>query len=111
MPPLSIISSLDSVGAPSHADWTIHVGTIDRNGQEISDSMIGEICPQLSKDGSAAAFSAFRACEQKQGFQSKSYYQPASRFWLFQAMESTIFLLLAIVVLIPTAWLVNKKVM
>ncbi len=110
LPPLSIISSLDSVGAPSHADWTLHIGTIDRNGQEISDSRIAEVCPQLSKDGSAAAFSAFRACEQKQGFQSKSYYQPASRFWLFQTIEGTIFLVLTIALLAPTAWLVSKKV-
>lgn len=110
LPPLSYISSLDQVGAPSHADLLIHIGTIDRNGQEISDFRISEICPQLSKNGSSEAFSAFRACEQKQGFQSKSYYQPASRFWLFQAIEATIFLLLAVALLAPTAWLVSKKI-
>lgn len=110
LPPLPFISSLDDVGAPSHADWTIHIGTIDRRGQEISDTTISQMCPQLSKNGSAEAFSAFRACEQKQGLQSKSYYQPANWFWLFQAIEATIFLLLAIALLTPTAWLVSKKV-
>ncbi len=110
LPPLPFISSLDQIGAPSHSDWTIHIGTIDRSGQEISDTTISQMCPQLSKDGSASAFSAFRACEQAQGLQSKSYYQPANRFWLFQTIEAAIFLLLAIALLTPTAWLVSKKV-
>ena len=110
LPPLTSISSLDQPGSPSRIDWTIHVGTIDRSGRELSDNQIGQICPQLSGNGSAAAFTAFRACEQEHGFQSRSFYQPVDRFWLFQTIEATIFLLLAIALLAPTAWIASKKI-
>ncbi len=110
LPPLTYISSVEQQGPPSHADWTIHVGIIDRSGNELSDSQIGQICPQLSGNGSANAFSAFQACEHAHGFQSRSFYQPVDRFWIFQVIEAAIFLFLAIVLLVPAAWLAIKKI-
>lgn len=110
LPPLTSISSLDQPGSPSLTDWTIHVGTMDRSGQELSDNEISQICPQPNGNGSATAFSAFRACEQEHGLQSRSFYQTVDRFWLFQAIEAAIFLLLAIALLAPTAWIASKKI-
>ena len=110
LPPLSYTGSVDNPGPPLHSDWTIHVSTIDRNGHELSDNEIGRICPQLSGNGSASAFSAFRNCEHAHGFRSISSYQPVDRFWQFQAIEATIFFLLALALLAPTFWLVSKKI-
>ncbi|HZU68843.1 MAG TPA: hypothetical protein VFA09_16315 [Ktedonobacteraceae bacterium] len=110
LPPLSYTGSVDNPGPPSPTDWTIHVGTSDRYGHELSDSQIGQICPQLKGNGSASAFLAFRNCEHAQGFHSLSFYQPIDRFWLFQSLEAAIFLLLAIALLAPAIWLVSKKI-
>lgn len=109
LPPLVSISSIDRPGAPSHTDWLIELGTIDRNGQELSDNAISSICPQIIGKGDAQAFAAFQACEQQHGFHSRSFYQPANRFWLFQVIESAIFLLLAIAFLTPGVWFASKK--
>lgn len=110
LPPLTSLSSVDQPGPPSHTDWTIHIGTIDRSGHELSDREIGQICPQLIGNGSADAFSAFTKCEQDHGFQSRSFYQPVEQYWLFQGIEAAIFLILAIVLLAPTTWLASKKI-
>ncbi|HZS75312.1 MAG TPA: hypothetical protein VFA41_01755 [Ktedonobacteraceae bacterium] len=109
LPPLVSISSIDRPGAPSHTDWLIEIGTIDRTGQELSNNTISHICPQIIGKGDAQAFAAFQACEQQHGFHSRSFYQPADRFWLFQVIESSIFLLLAIAFLVPGVWFVSKK--
>jgi hypothetical protein len=108
--PLTYISSLDQPGPPSHVDWTVHNGTIDRSGREISISEISQICPQLVGKGSANDFSAFRTCEQEHGFQSRSFYQPVDRFWLFQVIEATIFLLMAVALFTSSVWLTSKKI-
>jgi hypothetical protein len=110
LPPLTSLSVVDQPGPPSHTDWTIHIGTIDRSGQELSDIEIGHICPQLNGNGSAEAFSAFTACELGHGFQSRSFYQPVERFWLFQGVEAAIFLVLALALLAPAIWLARKKI-
>jgi hypothetical protein len=110
LPPLISLSSVDQQGPPSHTDWTIHIGTIDRSGHELSDIEIGHICPQLSGNGSAEAFAAFTKCEHDHGFQSRSFYQPVERFWLFQGIEAAIFLILAIALLAPTTWFASKKI-
>ncbi len=109
LPPLTYISPVDQQGPPAHTDWTIHVGTYDRSGHELSDIQISQICPQLGGNGSADAFTAFIQCEHEHGFQSKSLYQPVERYWLFQGIEATIFLLLTIVLLVPAVWLVTRK--
>ncbi len=110
LPPLTFISSFEQPGAPHRSDWTIKVETIDRNGQPLSDSQVSQICPQLIGNGSAAAFTAFQTCEKNHGFQSRSTYQPADRFWIFQAIESIIFLLLSLALLVPTTWLATRKI-
>lgn len=110
LPPLTFISSFEQPGAPHRSDWTITVETIDRNGQPLSDNQISQICPQLIGNGSAAAFAAFQTCEKNHGFQSRSTYQPADRFWIFQAIESIIFLFLSLALLVPTTWLATRKI-
>jgi hypothetical protein len=110
LPPLTSLSVVYQPGPPSHTDWTVHIGTIDRNGQELSDIQIGQICPQLSGNGSAQAFAAFTTCELEHGFQSRSFYQPVERYWLFQGIEAAIFLILALVLLASSTWLASKKI-
>jgi ABC-type transport system involved in multi-copper enzyme maturation permease subunit len=110
LPPLISLSVVDQPGPPSHTDWTIHIGTIDRSGQELTDIQIGQICPQLNGNGSAQAFAAFTTCEHDHGFQSRSFYQPVERYWLFQGIEAAIFLILALVLLASSTWLASKKI-
>lgn len=110
LPPLTFTSPVDQQGPPSHTDWTIHVGTFDRSGRELTDTEISRVCPQLIGNGSGAAFSAFITCEQDHGLQSRSFYQPTERYWLFQSIEAAIFLLVAIVILAPAVWLAIRKI-
>jgi ABC-type transport system involved in multi-copper enzyme maturation permease subunit len=40
---------------------------------------------------------------------SFSYYQPADRYWLFQSIETAIFLGLSLVLILLTVWLVRRR--
>jgi hypothetical protein len=59
--------------------------------------------------GSAAAHH-LEACFGQHGVFASVVYQPASRFWLFQGIESAIFLVPALALLALTAWWVSSRV-
>jgi hypothetical protein len=59
-----------------------------------------QLCSSVAKGG---AFN-FNVCLQQQGIRLLNHYQPADRFWLFQGIESAIFLGLAAVLLALAVW-------
>jgi hypothetical protein len=53
---------------------------------------------------------ATAACLHRLGFVESVTFQPASRFWIFQGIESAIFVGLAVLLLLLTAWWVRSRV-
>jgi hypothetical protein len=50
------------------------------------------------------------SCLRQHGFVTVTTYQPANRFWLFQGIETAIFLGLALGLLALTVWWVRERV-
>ncbi len=78
---------------------------LDRQGHTISSADAVQLCSSVAKGG---AFN-FNACLQQQGIRLLNLYQPADRFWLFQGIESVIFLGLAAVLLALAVWWVMTR--
>jgi hypothetical protein len=53
---------------------------------------------------------AYEQCVTRHGFQDKYMYQPADRFWLFQAIESGIYILMSIILLTLTFWWTKYRI-
>ena len=74
----------------SYADkWVIDTGMLDPQGNKTNQAS----CPTA----------------QPCGFKQYYTYQPESRFWLFQWIETGIYLVLAILVLGATGWFVKRR--
>jgi hypothetical protein len=48
-------------------------------------------------------------CLMAHGYRGYATYQPASRFWAFQGIETGIFVMLAAVLLAVTFWVLNRR--
>ncbi len=92
--------------AAYNGDWVLNNGFayLDRQGHTISSADAVQLCSSVAKGG---AFN-FNACLQ-QGIRLLNLYQPADRFWLFQGIESVIFLGLAAVLLALAVWWVMTR--
>jgi ABC-2 family transporter protein len=85
--------------------WLLNADTIDAQGNEVSSAALSQACPD-QKGGKQDLF----ACGRAHGFRSRAWYQPADRFWLFQGIESALFLMLTGGLLLLTLWWNRHKV-
>jgi ABC-type transport system involved in multi-copper enzyme maturation permease subunit len=87
--------ALSSMGTPP-GSWILSSGLVGPHGQNygegISPSAFPQACQSLAFDGKGAAL---MNCLASHGFRQMTTYQPASRFWAFQGIESAIFVVLA----------------
>jgi hypothetical protein len=101
------------------SDWILHQVTVNGAGTVISSSgglnfeYLLPRCPGLTLPPPGASFQkvevqGLTACVHKLGIHLVSTYQPGSRFWAFQGIESAIYLALA-AGLIALAWLVVRR--
>ena len=98
-------------------DWLISTRIIDPTGRFVSSdggirvdpAALGQACPQFS---GAAAFdkTAVGKCLSQLGVRTVDTFQPGSRYWLFQGIESAIFLLLAVGLIVLTMWLIRRRI-
>ena len=103
-------------GLPTGAGWQLATGYVGASGQPLSiplstnGAVIGGgngaglpvislpgSCGQLAGNGrlTPAMYHAVVSCAQAHGVRGFVTYQPASRYWAFQGIETGIFLLLA----------------
>ena len=70
---------------------------------------LGQVCPQLHK---VAALDKDQVgqCLSQLGVRTIDTFQPGSRFWLFQGIESAIFLLLAAGLVVLAMWLIRRRI-
>jgi hypothetical protein len=112
LPPLSYIwPGTQNDPRAYQGDLVISQTMVDRYGHQLSDADISRLCsnPALPKGGTDQQ-TAFMQCVEHLGFLNLGYYQPADRFWLFQAIETTIFLGLAVGLLLLSVWWVRYRI-
>jgi hypothetical protein len=95
-------------------DWVLSKGEIYRNnlGRLFSWDQVDQLCGHpftASNLSPSAAKDAYIACFNRNGLSEIVRYQPADRYWLFQGIESVIFLGLAAGLFALTAWWVRYR--
>jgi len=114
LPPVARISgpvSSPTEGNPSayNGDWLIPNGFhyLDRAGHAVSELDAVNLCHGYLVKGVTEDFGQ---CLQEHGLRLVNLYQPAGRFWLFQGIESAIFLTLALALLGLALWWVTARI-
>jgi hypothetical protein len=98
-------------------DWVLTSKIIDPTGRFVSPDggirvdpvALGQVCPQFSRV-SELDKNQVGKCLSQLGVHTVDTFQPGSRFWLFQGIESAIFLLLAAGLVVLTLWLIRRRI-
>jgi hypothetical protein len=92
---------------PYNGDWVFNNGFayLDRAGHMLSAAQALSVCGDTAKGTTLG----FMSCRQDHGIRYLNHYQPASRFWLFQGIESSLFLVLALALLALAVWWVRAR--
>ncbi|MFI5271559.1 MAG: hypothetical protein ACHQ4H_00830 [Ktedonobacterales bacterium] len=111
--PLS--ASFDITASPgagasiSRADWQFDSYFVNQAGQRLNDRQVYDACLNNTGNGIGATKLDFLQCVHSHGWLLNQIYQPADRFWTFQAIETSIFVALAIALLGLTVWWVRRR--
>jgi hypothetical protein len=103
LPPLVIASA----NGPAQSAWTLSSWYTGRGGQVVAAETVNVACPGPGPFGSTPGSSP--QCMSQHGYTQWWSYQPASRYWPFQGIESGGLLLLAILLVAATIWLVHRR--
>jgi hypothetical protein len=99
--------------------WVLSSGVVDSAGHHITPQFVKSACPQLKPPSAnpgihhaPADKDVFLQCV---GAIAKTYhidmtYQPAGRYWIFQSMESGIFVVLALALAEFSVWWVRRRI-
>jgi hypothetical protein len=104
---------------PPGVAWVFSHGAISRTGQVVQAGW-GELypalpasCQKLLPDSPTAkgdvSMNAVFSCMHANGWRGFSTYQPASRYWPFQGIETGIYLLLAAALITVTLFIVRRR--
>ena len=92
--------------SPGPPDWILSRDLVDRGGRPLSPGFQDQVYQALSNVSSLAARDAYL---HEHGLQYRILYQPADRFWTFQAIEAALFIGLAAVLLSIAIWRLHKR--
>lgn len=84
-------------------DWILNSEVVNRGGEVLGSAGVSDPCQSLASKAAA------EACSVENGYRFVDTYQPLSRFWPFQLIESGIFLGLSIIVLAVAAWWILRR--
>ena len=91
-------------------DWILYDGFASKAGQPIDPAFtIYQTCAPTGEVNLIPG-SVFTACVHAHGWLSTMIWQPASRYWLFQGIESAIFVALAAALLALAFWWVRRRI-
>ena len=127
--PVTSYFPISSAFTPGGSAWQLTAGYVAANGQQISVPLSnsgpvigagGNPLPVTSLPGpcqaaagngplTPAAYHAVVSCAQARGIRGYVTYQPASRYWAFQGIETGIFLLLAAALLAITFAVILRR--
>jgi hypothetical protein len=89
----------------ARGDWIIHSRIVNSAGRTISDQTVLSTCGI----GPTAPKHDVVGCLAAHGYRQLDLYQPTSRFWAFQGIESAIFAGLAAALLVLTYYWVTRR--
>jgi len=99
-----------------HDTWVLSMKTLDRagrfmgNGATLNINALAPRCPGLIPQGPELPDpSRVQACAQRLRLHVVARYQPGSRFWMFQGVETGIFVALAAGLFVLAAWWVRRQ--
>lgn len=110
--------SFSSKSGPPDGAWVLAENTVtasgfavsgDSNGISLSYVPMQHICPYLTPD-SAPGSAAMQQCVTQNGIHVVTTFQPYDRYWLFQGIESALFIVLAIALALFSVWWVRRRV-
>jgi hypothetical protein len=112
------VTGADARGSLSGA-WILHSAIVDGAGRLVSNSdgldfaQLAPRCPGLipppSVPPSPHAAAGIAACARKLSLHQVITYQPGSRFWAFQGIESAIYIALAAGLVAAALWIVRRR--
>jgi len=89
--------------------WILDQNFVDKFGQEIPFEQVFNVCHRITESTYIITSDPY-SCYRENGFLTVVQYQPIERFWLFQSIESIIFLALALGLIGLTSWWLKKKI-
>ena len=104
-----VVTDPPNVYSPMPAgSWIISSDEVDKQGQPAFQEYMS-VCSALLDHG-ATDRTPYDRCVTDHGFQAKTVYQPADRYWLFQGIESAIYLLFATILVAMTFWWTKYRI-
>jgi len=107
--------------SPPGAAWVLNQGAVSPTGQAVSEvygfwlyATLPASCQKLvpggaPTKGASSSLNALYSCMQANGWREFVTYQPASRYWPFQGIETGIYLLLAAALIAVTFAIVRRR--
>jgi hypothetical protein len=92
--------------------WVISQQWQTKSGQPVSQSVLGQVlqgAPQLAGKGGVPNSPNVTQYLIQHGYTQWTSYQPGSRFWPFQWIESGWLLALSVLLIAATVWLVRRR--
>ncbi|HET9110970.1 MAG TPA: hypothetical protein VFN78_09115 [Ktedonobacterales bacterium] len=91
--------------------WIYFIGYVDKTGQRLDINTAMQTCSPSGIEGFTgdSPGSSFAQCLHAHGWLSMGIWQPASRYWLFQGIESGILVAVALLLLGFTVWWVKRQ--
>jgi hypothetical protein len=113
-------TGLDFIVEPPaiHNAWVLLSSVVDSAGHPITAQFVKSACPQLKPPPATPGVrhapdeTVFRNCVGKIAatYHIDIRYQPAGRYWIFQAMETGIFVVLALALGAFSVWWVRRRI-
>jgi hypothetical protein len=99
---------------PPGAAWQIAAGVLDPHGRMLPLTDGSDIAPNVSSSAVPASCygmpgPAQLSCMRSEGFRQFVTYQPASRYWAFQGIETGVFLALAAALIAVTYYVIRRR--
>lgn len=109
MTPITVYYNLAGNWSPTGAYLGIRQGIVGPNGLVPPAATSGPSFNGISVPAGCAQTNNIQSCLAAHGYRGYLTYQPASRFWAFQGIETGIFVVLAAVLLGVAFWVLKRR--
>ncbi len=109
MTPVTVYYNLAGNWSPPGAYLGVSQGIVGPNGQAPPAATSGPSFNGISVPAGCAQANNLPSCLAAHGYRGYLTYQPASRFWAFQGIETGIFVALAAALLGVTFWMLKRR--